>query len=62
MRLPARHCVRPSTLLALAMLVLASCQTVYYATMEKLGYPKRALLVSRVQQARDSQQAAKEQF
>jgi hypothetical protein len=62
MRLPARHCVRPSTLLALAMPVLASCQTAYYATMEKLGYPKRALLVSRVQQARDSQQAAKEQF
>jgi Protein of unknown function (DUF2959) len=30
--------------------------------MEKLGYPKRDLLVSRVQQARDSQQAAKEQF
>jgi hypothetical protein len=30
--------------------------------MEKLGYPKRYLLVSRVQQARDSQQAAKEQF
>jgi ElaB/YqjD/DUF883 family membrane-anchored ribosome-binding protein len=62
MRLPLCHCVRPLTLLTLAVLVLASCQTAYYATMEKLGYPKRALLVSRVQQARDSQQAAKEQF
>ena len=30
--------------------------------MEKLGYHKRDLLVSRVQQARDSQQAAKAQF
>jgi flagellar basal body-associated protein FliL len=48
-------------LLVLAVLVLVSCETAYYATMEKLGYPKRALLVSRVQQARDSQQAAKEQ-
>ena len=61
MRLPTRPCVRPSTLLVLAML-LAGCQTAYYATLEKLGYPKRDLLVSRIQQARDSQQAAKEQF
>ena len=62
MRLPARHDVRPRALLALAVLLLASCQAAYYATMEKLGYPKRDLLVSRVQQARDSQQEAKEQF
>src|SRR5919198_2268398 len=62
MRCPARHGVHPRTLLVLAVLVLASCQTAYYAAMEKLGYPKRDLLVSRVQQARDSQQAAKEQF
>ena len=62
MHLPARHGVRLRTLLVLAVLVLISCQTAYYAAMEKLGYPKRDLLVSRVQQARDSQQAAKEQF
>src|ERR671929_2158214 len=62
MRLPPCHGVRPSTLLVLAVLVFTSCQTAYYAAMEKLGYPKRDLLVSRVQQARDSQQAAKEQF
>jgi hypothetical protein len=29
--------------------VLTRCQTAYYAAMEKLGYPKRDLLVSRVQ-------------
>ena len=62
MRLPPCHGVRPRTLLVLTVLVLTSCQTAYYAAMEKLGYPKRDLLVSRVQQARDSQQAAKEQF
>lgn len=62
MRRPAHPSVRPRTLLVLAVLVLASCQSAYYAAMEKLGYPKRDLLVSRVQQARDSQQAAKEQF
>jgi hypothetical protein len=49
MRLPAHPGIRARTLLALAMLVLASCQTAYYAMLEKLGYPKRALLVSRVQ-------------
>jgi hypothetical protein len=49
-------------MLALTALLLASCQTAYYAAMEKLGYPKRDLLVSRIQQARDSQQEAKEQF
>jgi hypothetical protein len=61
-RRPAHPNVRPCTLLVLAVLMLTSCQTAYYAAMEKLGYPKRDLLVSRVQQARDSQQAAKEQF
>lgn len=40
----------------------AGCQSLYYGTMEKLGYHKRDLMVSGVQQARDAQQAAKEQF
>jgi Protein of unknown function (DUF2959) len=59
---PVHLSVRPRALLVLAVLILASCETAYYATMEKLGYHKRDLLVSRVQQARDSQQVAKEQF
>lgn len=41
---------------------LGGCKSVYYGTMEKLGYPKRDLLVDRVQDARDAQQEAKEQF
>jgi hypothetical protein len=47
---------------SIAVLCLLSCQSAYYATMEKLGYHKRDILVSRVQDARDSQQEAKEQF
>ena len=49
---------------ALAALCLAclSCQTAYYGAMEKLGYEKRDILVSRVDSARESQQEAKEQF
>jgi hypothetical protein len=46
----------------LAMLVLSGCRSTYYNTMEKLGYPKRDMLIDRVQNARDAQQEAKEQF
>ncbi len=42
--------------------VLTGCQTVYYQTMEKFGYEKRDLLVERVDEAREAQNEAKEQF
>jgi ElaB/YqjD/DUF883 family membrane-anchored ribosome-binding protein len=51
----------PLTLLGLA-LSLAACQSTYYATLERLGWEKRDLLVERVQDARDKQVQAKEQF
>jgi DNA repair exonuclease SbcCD ATPase subunit len=41
---------------------LAGCQSAYYKTMEKFGYHKRDILVNRVEEARDAQQEAKEQF
>jgi hypothetical protein len=44
------------------MILLAGCQTAYYATMEKLGYHKRDILVGRVQETRTSQEEAKAQF
>ncbi len=40
----------------------AGCKSTYYSTMEKFGYHKRDLLVDRVQDARDAQEQAKEQF
>jgi chromosome segregation ATPase len=43
-------------------LLLTGCSSAYYGTMEKLGYPKRDLMVSRVESARDAQQEAKEEF
>ncbi len=43
-------------------LIGAGCQNAYYKTMETFGYHKRDLLVSRVQNARDAQEDAKEQF
>lgn len=50
------------SLSCLALLGLGGCQTVYYETMEKFGYEKRDILANRVEEARDSQQEAKEQF
>ncbi len=40
----------------------SGCKSVYYDTMEALGKPKRQLLIGSVQDARDSQILAKEQF
>jgi inorganic pyrophosphatase len=42
--------------------ILGGCKSTYYSAMEKLGYHKRDLLVNRVEDARDAQQRAKEQF
>ena len=43
-------------------LFLLGCETTYYKTMEKFGYHKRDLMVERVEEARDAQKEAKEQF
>jgi len=45
-----------------SMVFAAGCQSVYYGAMEKLGYEKRDILVSRVDDAREAQQEAKRQF
>ncbi len=50
----------PSLMLLLTM--LAGCSTAYYATMESLGIEKRDILVDRVEEARDAQDDATEQF
>ena len=51
-----------TSLIAGTMLFLTGCQSAYYGTMEKLGHPKREIMVSRVEKARDAQNEAKEQF
>lgn len=50
------------TLFFSTMLALFGCQTTYYAAMEKIGFEKRDILVDRVEDAREEQQEAKEQF
>lgn len=48
--------------LAALLLITAGCQRAYYGTMGAFGYEKRDILVDRVEDARDEQEGAKEQF
>ena len=52
----------PRILFLPLLLVLAGCSSVYYGAMEKMGVPKRQILVDRVEAARGAQQEAKQQF
>jgi len=45
-----------------ALGLLAGCQSAYYGALEKIGIPKREILVERVTKARTAQEEAKEQF
>ncbi|WP_374563249.1 DUF2959 domain-containing protein [Nitrosomonas sp.] len=54
------HFVRLSILSILLM--LSACTTMYLEGLEKVGIPKRDVMVYRVEKARDTQQETKEQF
>lgn len=41
---------------------LTGCSTVYYNGLEKIGIPKREVMVHRVEKARDTQEETKQQF
>jgi Skp family chaperone for outer membrane proteins len=49
-------------MLLTALFVLAGCSTIKYNTLEKIGIHKRDLLVDNVEDTRDAQQDAQEQF
>ena len=49
-------------LFLLAAALCTGCSTAYYSTMEQFGIHKREILVDRVEDARESQVDAKEQF
>ena len=46
----------------IALLVLASCTSTYYRAMESIGIEKRDILADRIEETRDAQGEAKEQF
>ncbi len=41
---------------------LSACQSVYYSAMEKVGVHKRDIMLDRVEEAKESQQEAQQQF
>lgn len=43
-------------------LLLGGCQSAYYGAMEKVGYHKRDIMVDRVEDARESQEDAQQEF
>ena len=49
-------------LAAVLPLFLFACSSAYYSAMETIGYEKRDILVDRVEEARDAQDDASEQF
>ncbi|PYE31305.1 hypothetical protein DFP83_1109 [Idiomarina fontislapidosi] len=46
----------------MTLLFLVGCQSAYYGAMEKLGIEKRDILVDRVDDAKDAQSDAQEEF
>lgn len=48
--------------MVLFLILLGACSSAYYKTMESIGIEKRDILVDRVEEARDAQDSASEQF
>jgi hypothetical protein len=63
-RLPHRGSVSPQVTMMLALVIAlsAGCSSAYYSALEKVGIEKRDILVDRVDDARNAQKDAKEQF
>ncbi|MEJ2619614.1 MAG: DUF2959 domain-containing protein [Candidatus Thiodiazotropha sp.] len=51
-----------SLTITLLLVLFTGCSSVYYGTMEKVGYHKRDILVDRVEAAKDAQTDAQQQF
>lgn len=58
----ARQRLTVATLVLFIVFAVGGCSTTYYHAMEKVGVHKRDIMVDRVEDARDSQAAAQEQF
>lgn len=54
--------MRRNFLFALTLVALVGCQSAYYGAMEKVGIHKRDILVDRVEDTRDAQNEAQQQF
>jgi hypothetical protein len=57
-----RRVLRIPFTLAIAVSILTACSGAYYSAMERIGIEKRDILVDRIDDTRDAQNDAKEQF
>ncbi|QIA64512.1 DUF2959 family protein [Vibrio astriarenae] len=46
----------------ISLMTLTGCSSTYYAAMEQVGYHKRDIMVDRVEDAKESQQEAQQEF
>ncbi|MEZ8195413.1 DUF2959 domain-containing protein [Vibrio cortegadensis] len=49
-------------IILLSVFTLSGCQSAYYSAMEQVGYHKRDIMVDRVEDAKESQQDAQQEF
>ncbi len=61
-KMTARQRLTVTALVFFMLFAVGGCSTTYYHAMEKVGIHKRDIMVDRVEDARDSQAAAQEQF
>lgn len=61
-KMAAQQRLAVTALVFLMLFAVGGCSTTYYHAMEKVGIHKRDIMVDRVEEARDSQAAAQEQF
>ena len=61
MKISLKTILTLSTLIA-SPLLMTGCANTYYSAMEKVGIPKREIMVARVADTRDAQQDAQQQF
>lgn len=52
----------PQRFFLILLFLLTGCSSAYYSAMESVGFPKREILVHRIEKAREEQSEAKEQF
>jgi len=54
--------VRLKLLLLAGTIFLAGCETAYYDALERIGIPKRDLLIDRIESAQEAQEEGQQQF
>lgn len=61
-RKPVAKVVAIFSMLVFLLIAASGCSRAYYGAMEKIGFQKRDILVSRVKKAKEAQEETKEEF